>query len=58
MVQRYGGEHLVWLRLTSHVTSRPVRAYRGQPARVDHDRHATIEGRVDDAALEDRKSVV
>src|SRR5712692_7113375 len=50
--QRYGVEHLVWFRLTPHVTSRPVRAYRGQPARVDHDRHATIEVRVDEAALE------
>jgi transposase len=52
IVQRYGVEHLVWFRLTPHVTSRPVRAYRGQPARVDHDRHATIEARVDEAALE------
>ena len=52
IVQRYGVEHLVWFRLTPHVTSRPVRAYRGQPARVDHDRHATIEVRVDEAALE------
>ena len=38
--------------MTSHVTSRPVRAYRGQPARVDHDHHATVEVRVDEAALE------
>src|SRR5256885_4343023 len=52
IVQRYGVEHLVWFRLTPHVTSRPVRAYRGQPARLDHDRHATIEVRVDEAALE------
>jgi len=52
IVQRYGVEHLVWFRLTPHVMSRPVRAYRGQPARVDHDRHATIEVRVDEAALE------
>jgi transposase len=52
IVQRYGVEHLVWFRLTPHVTARPVRAYRGQPARVDHDRHATIEVRVDEAALE------
>jgi transposase len=52
IVQRYGVEHLVWFRLTPHVTSRPVRAYRGQPARVDHERHATIEVRVDEAALE------
>jgi transposase len=52
IVQRYGVEDLVWFRLTPHVTSRPVRAYRGQPARVDYDRHATVEVRVDEAALE------
>jgi transposase len=50
--QRYGVEHLLWFRLTPHVTSRAVRAYRGQPARVDYDRHATVEVRVDEAALE------
>ena len=52
IVQRYGVEDLVWFRLTPHVTSRPVRAYRGQPARVDYDRHATVEVRGDEAALE------
>src|SRR6266849_4387743 len=52
IVQRYGVEHLLWFRLTPHVTPRPVRAYRGQPARVDHDRHATVEVCVDAAALE------
>jgi transposase len=52
IVQRYGVADLVWFRLTPHVTSRPVRAYRGQPARVDHDRHATVEVCVDEAALE------
>ena len=31
IVQRYGVENLVWFRVTPHVTSRPVRAYRGQP---------------------------
>jgi transposase len=51
IVQRYGVEDLLWFCLTPHVTSRPVRAYRGQPARVDHDRHATVEVRVDEAAL-------
>jgi transposase len=51
IVQRYGVEHLVWFRLTPPVTSRPVRAYRGQPARVEHDRHATVEVCVDEAAL-------
>jgi transposase len=52
IVQRYGVENLVWFRLTQHVTPRPVRAYRGQPARVDHKRHATVEVCVDEAALE------
>src|SRR6266436_478904 len=52
IVQRYGVENLLWFRLPQHVTPRPVRAYRGQPARVDHDRHATVEVCVDDAALE------
>src|SRR5215470_6114396 len=51
IVQRYGVEDLLWFCLTPRVTSRPVRAYRGQPARVDHDRHATVEVRVDEAAL-------
>jgi transposase len=52
IVQRYGVEKLVWFRLTPHVTSRPVRAYRGQPARVDHAHHTTVEVCVDEAALE------
>ena len=52
IVQGYGVEHLLWFRLTQHVTPRPVRAYRGQPARVDHDRQATVEVCVDEAALE------
>jgi transposase len=52
IVQRYDVEELLWFCLTPHVTSRPVRAYRGQPARVDDDRHATVEVRVDEAALE------
>jgi transposase len=50
--QRYGVENLLGFRLTPHVTSRAVRAYRGQPARVDYDRHATVEVRVDEAAWE------
>src|SRR5215510_7582146 len=52
IVQDHHVENLVWFRLTQHVTPRPVRAYRGQPARVAHDRHATVEVRVDEAALE------
>src|SRR5499433_1867540 len=45
IVQRYSVEDLIWFRLTQHSILRPVRAYRGQPARVDHDRHATVEVR-------------
>ena len=52
IVQRYGVADLAWWRLTPHVTSRPVRASRGQPARVECERHAPVEGCVDDAALE------
>src|SRR5712664_4756635 len=52
IVQRDGGENLVWFRLTPHATPRPVRASRGPPARVDHEHHATVEVWVDEAALE------
>ena len=54
IVQRHSVEDLIWFRLHQHDTPRPVRAYRGQPARVDHDRHTTVEARVDEAALETR----
>src|SRR6266487_480668 len=52
IVQRYSVEDLIWFRLNPYDTPRPVRAYRGQPARVDHDRPAAVEVRVDAAALE------
>jgi transposase len=52
IVQRYGVEDLVWFRLTPHVTPRAVRAYRGQPARIEAERQATIEVCVDEGALE------
>src|SRR2546426_3135021 len=52
IIQRYSVDDLVWFRLTPHVTSRPVRAYREQPARVDHDHDATVEVCVDEAAVE------
>jgi transposase len=52
IVQRYGVEHLVWFRLTPHVTTRSVRAYREQLARVEYDRDTTVEVCVDAAALE------
>jgi hypothetical protein len=51
MVQRDGVEALLGLRLYQHDPPRPVRASRGQPARVDHDRHATVEVCGDEAAL-------
>jgi transposase len=52
IVQRYKVEDWLWFRLTQHDTPRPVRAYQGQPARVDHERQATVEVRVDEAAME------
>src|SRR5262245_32045507 len=52
IVQRYSVEDLIEFRLIQHNIPRPVRADRGQPARVDYDRHATVEVRVDEAALE------
>jgi transposase len=52
IVQRYGVEDLVWFRFTQHVTPRPVRAYRGQPARIEEARQATSEVCVDEGALE------
>jgi len=42
----------VWLRYRQHATPRAVRAYRGRPARVEEDRQATVEVRVDEVALE------
>jgi transposase len=52
IVQCYGVAALFWFRVTGHATPRPVRAYRGRPARVEQDRHATVEVCVDEAALE------
>ena len=52
MVQRDGVENLVWFRVTPHATPRPVRAYRGRPARIAEERHATVEVCVDAVALE------
>ncbi len=52
MVQRYGVEEFLWLRYSQHTTPRAVRAYRAQPARVEEDRDATVEVRVDEVALE------
>jgi transposase len=52
IVQRYGVEDFVWLRFHQERTTRPVRAYRGRPARIEDDRHATVEVRVDAEALD------
>jgi transposase len=51
MVQRDGVEHLVWCRLPPHPTPRLVRAYRGRPARIAADRHATVEVCVEEVAV-------
>ena len=52
MVQRYGVEHRVWFRLTPQITARSIRAYRGQPARVEYDRDTPVEVCVDTATWE------
>ena len=52
IVPRDGVENLGWFRLTPHATPRPVRAYRGRPARIEEERHATVEVCVDTGALE------
>jgi transposase len=52
VVQRYGVEEFFWLRYSQHTTPRAVRAYRARPARVEDDRSATVEVRVDEVALE------
>jgi hypothetical protein len=52
IVQRDGVENFVWFRLIQHATPRPGRAYRGQPARIEEERHATVEVCVDEVALE------
>jgi transposase len=52
IVQRAGVETFLWLRYGQHTQPRAVRAYRGRLARMEEDRHATVEVRVDEAALE------
>ena len=52
IVQRYGVEAFFWLRFYQQAQPRAVRAYRGRPARIAEDRHATVEVRVDEATLE------
>jgi transposase len=41
-----------WLRFDQHTVSRAVQAYRERPARVEKGHQATVEVRVDEAALE------
>ena len=52
IVQHYGVEEFLWLRYRQHATPRVVRAYRDRPARIEEDRQATVEIRVDEVALE------
>ena len=52
IVQRHGVEEFLWLRYRQHTTPRVVRAYRGRPTRLEADRQATVEVRVDAVALE------
>jgi transposase len=52
IVQRYGVAEFLWLRYDQHRTTRPLRTYRGRPAQVQEERHATVEVRVDEEALE------
>jgi transposase len=51
IVQRHQVEDFLWLRYDQRVTTRPKRAYRGQPAGMTQDRQAIVEVRVDEAAL-------
>lgn len=51
IVQRHQVEDFLWLRYDQHLTTRPKRAYRGQPAGMTEDRQAIVEVRVDEVAL-------
>jgi transposase len=52
IVQRHHVEDFLWLCYDHHTTTRPVRAYQQRPAYVKEEHHATVEVRVDEAALE------
>src|SRR5712691_10138209 len=52
IVQRHDVANVVWFRLTPQVTPRSVRAYRGQPTRLDYARDTTVKVCVDETALE------
>jgi transposase len=52
IVQRHRVEDFLWLRYDHHTTTRQVRAYQDRPAYEKQEHHATVEVRVDEAALE------
>jgi transposase len=52
IVQRHHLADFLWLRYDHHITTRPMRAYKDRPAYMKEERHATVEVRVDEEALE------
>src|SRR5262249_14901669 len=52
IVQRYSVADFLWLRFHLESTTQTVRAYQGRAARVAEERHAKVEVRVDESALE------
>ena len=52
IVRRYGVADFLWLRFHQESTTHTVRAYRGRAARVEEERHAKVEVRVDEPVLE------
>jgi transposase len=52
IVQRHRVEDFLWLRYDHHTTTRQVRAYKDRPAYEKQEHQATVEVRVDEAALE------
>ncbi|MDH3602329.1 MAG: transposase, partial [Candidatus Tectomicrobia bacterium] len=52
IVRRHRVEDFLWLRYNHHTTTRQVRAYKDRPAYEKADHQATVEVRVDEAALE------
>jgi transposase len=53
IVQSHRVEDFLWLRYDQHTTRRQVRAYKERPAYVKEDCQATVEVRVDEAALDE-----
>jgi transposase len=52
IVQRHDVTNIVWFRLTPQITTRSVRAYRGQPPRLEYVCDTLVEVCVDNTALE------